>query len=148
MRDMADRMRHALSFELIGFLIVITAGMVLFDMQAQDIGVIALVGSIIAMIWVYVYNYLFDLVLMRLQGHAGKSIAQRLLNSLLFEIGLLLVLLPFIAWYLQVSLLEAFMLDAALAMFYLVYSFCFNWVYDRLFPIETRLVPERTIRRW
>lgn len=148
MRDTADRIRHALSFELIGFLIVITAGMVLFDMQVRDIGVIALVGSIIAMIWVYVYNYLFDLVLMRLQGHAGKSIAQRLLNSLLFEIGLLLVLLPFIAWYLQVSLLEAFMLDAALAMFYLVYSFCFNWVYDRLFPIDTRLAPERTIRRW
>ena len=148
MRDMADRIRHALSFEIIGFLIVITAGMVLFDMQVQDIGVIALVGSIIAMIWVYVYNYLFDLALMRLQGHAGKSIAQRLLNSLLFEIGLLLVLLPFVAWYLQVSLLEAFMLDAALAMFYFVYSFCFNWVYDRLFPIDTRLAPERTIRRW
>ncbi|MGQ7844739.1 PACE efflux transporter [Granulosicoccus sp. 3-233] len=136
MRTVADRIRHAVSFELIGFLIVVSMGLLLFDLSLQDIGVVAIAGSIIATLWVYVFNYLFDRVLMRFQGHARKSFRQRLLNSLLFEIGLLLVLLPFIAWYLQVSLLEAFILDAALALFYLVYSLGFNWAYDLVFPIE------------
>ncbi len=136
MRTVADRIRHAVSFEFIGFLIVVSTGIVLFDMPLQSIGVVAIVGSVIATLWVYVFNYLFDLALLRRQGHARKSVSQRIANSVLFEIGLLLVLLPFIAWYLQISVLNALILDAALAMFYLVYSFCFNWIYDVVFPME------------
>ena len=51
------------------------------------------------------------------------------------EIGLLFVLLPFIAWYLGISLTEAFLIDVSLAVFYLVYAFVFNWVYDVVFPV-------------
>lgn len=138
MRTVADRIRHAVSFELIGFLIVVSTGILLFDMPLQSIGVVAIVGSVIATLWVYVFNYLFDLALLRRQGHARKSIRQRIANSVLFEIGLLLVLLPFIAWYLQVSLLDALNLGASLSVFYLVYSFGFNWVYDLVFPMKSQ----------
>ena len=136
MRTVADRIRHAVSFELIGFLIVVSTGILLFDMPLQSIGVVAIVGSVIATLWVYAFNYLFDLALLRRQGHARSSVRQRIANSVLFEIGLLLVLLPFIAWYLQVSLLDALNLGASLSVFYLVYSFGFNWVYDLVFPME------------
>jgi uncharacterized membrane protein len=43
--------------------------------------------------------------------------------------------MPFIAWYLGVSLLTAFWMDAAFSVFYLVYAFVFNWAYDLIFPI-------------
>ena len=52
-----------------------------------------------------------------------------------FEIGLLFVLMPFIAWYLSISLMEAFLIDVSFALFYLIYAFVFNWVYDVLFPV-------------
>ena len=62
-----------------------------------------------------------------------KSIAVRIGHAFLFEGGLLLILLPFIAWYLSVSLLDAFLMDVSFAAFYLVYTFVFNWVYDLVF---------------
>ena len=57
---------------------------------------------------------------------------------MLFEGGLLIVLLPFIAWYLGIGLLEAFYLDVSFTLFYLVYTFVFNWLYDLIFPIPVR----------
>ena len=54
---------------------------------------------------------------------------------LLLDCRLLMVLLPFIAWYLGISLWDAFVLDIALAAFYLVYSYVFNLIYDTLFPL-------------
>jgi uncharacterized membrane protein len=46
-----------------------------------------------------------------------------------------MALMPLIAWYLGVSLLQAFMMDVSFALFYLVYAFVFNWAYDRIFPL-------------
>ena len=43
--------------------------------------------------------------------------------------------MPFIAWYLSISLMEAFLIDVSFALFYLIYAFVFNWVYDVLFPV-------------
>ena len=57
------------------------------------------------------------------------------LHALLFEAGLLCLLVPFIAWYLAVPLWQAFMIDLTLAGFYLVYAFGFNWAYDVAFPL-------------
>ncbi|MEQ9476658.1 chlorhexidine efflux transporter, partial [Marinovum algicola] len=42
---------------------------------------------------------------------------------------------PFIAWYLGISLWQAFVMDVSFALFYMVYAFGFNWAYDRLFPL-------------
>ncbi|NNE23265.1 MAG: hypothetical protein HKN11_11715 [Rhizobiales bacterium] len=48
---------------------------------------------------------------------------------------MLLILVPFIAWYLAVTLMYAFVMDVASAVFYMFYAFAFNWTYDRLFPV-------------
>jgi uncharacterized membrane protein len=53
----------------------------------------------------------------------------------MFEVGLLLALLPMIAWYLDISVVQALMMDVSFALFYMVYAFVFNWVYDRVFPL-------------
>ena len=65
-----------------------------------------------------------------------KTVPIRVLHAVSFEIGLLFVLLPFIAWYLEISLREAFLIDVSLAVFYLIYAFVFNWIYDVLFPVS------------
>ncbi|PPJ44785.1 hypothetical protein C0075_24535, partial [Rhizobium sp. KAs_5_22] len=58
--------------------------------------------------------------------------------AILFEAGLLVVLLPAIAWYLGIGLVEAFVMDIAIAGFYVAYAFVFNLAYDRIFPIPER----------
>lgn len=137
MRTTRDRIRHALSFEIIALVVITPIGAWAFGLPLDQIGVVALVSATIATIWNYLYNLLFDHALIRLAGHVGKSIPMRIFHALLFEGGLLLILLPFIAWYLGVSLLTAFLMDVSFAAFYLVYAFAFNWLYDLVFPLPS-----------
>jgi uncharacterized membrane protein len=39
---------------------------------------------------------------------------------------------PVAAWWLNVSLWQAFLLDAGILLFFLPYTVAFNWVYDEL----------------
>ncbi|MCY0095580.1 PACE efflux transporter [Hoeflea ulvae] len=135
MRTTKDRIRHALSFEIIALVIVTPLGAWAFAMPLEDIGVVALVSATIATGWNYLYNLLFDHALLRLAGHVRKTLLMRIFHALLFEGGLLLILLPFIAWHLGVTLLQAFLMDVSFAVFYLAYAFVFNWVYDIVFPV-------------
>ncbi|OAN80927.1 hypothetical protein A8B81_11930 [Sulfitobacter pontiacus] len=135
MRSAFDRLRHAISFEIIALILVIPAGAILFDVPLHDFGVVGIVSATLATLWNLGYNVLFDLALQRLTGTTLKSRIVRVLHALAFEAGLLMVLLPFIAWYLGISLWDAFVLDIALAAFYLVYSYVFNLIYDTLFPL-------------
>ncbi|MFC7553459.1 PACE efflux transporter [Pseudoroseomonas wenyumeiae] len=98
-------------------------------------GVIGFGSALAATAWNYVYNLGFDHAMQRLAGHTRKSLGLRVAHALLFEAGLLMVLLPPIAWYLGIGLYEAFVMDLAIAAFYVVYAFVFNLAYDRVFPI-------------
>lgn len=135
MRTIKDRIRHALSFEIIGLIIMIPLGAMVFSMPAEDIGVVGAVSATIATAWNYLYNLGFDHAMQRLKGTTQKTTLVRVAHSVLFELGLLVVLMPFIAWYLGISLMHALVMDISFALFYVVYAFVFNWCYDRLFPL-------------
>lgn len=135
MRKTGDRIRHAISFEIIGLAIFIPLAAWVFGTPMEDIGVVGVVSATLATLWNYIYNLMFDHAMQRTRGTTLKTTPIRALHALLFEGGLLVVLLPFIAWYLNVSIWEALVMDIAFAIFYLVYAFIFNWGYDRLFPL-------------
>ena len=134
MRTTRDRIRHSISFEVIGLALVTPLGAVAFDMPMHDIGVVSFGSATLAMLWNYAYNYLFDRVALRLYGTTAKSLRQRILHAVLFELGLLIALMPLIAWYLGISLWQALVMDVAFALFYMGYAFVFNFAYDRVFP--------------
>jgi uncharacterized membrane protein len=135
MRTVSDRIRHALSFETIGLILAVPFGTIVFHHPMEDIGVITVVSSIVATGWNYLYNWGFDHALKRLTGSAHKSLPVRVGHAVLFESGLVALLMPFVAWYLGIGIVEALLLDVALAVFYMVYAFVFNWAYDRVFPV-------------
>lgn len=135
MRQTSDRIRHALSFEIIALCIATPAGALIFDTPIKEMGVVTLVAATIATGWNYLYNVMFDHGLLRWRGDLRKTPWIRVIHALLFEAGLLIVLIPFIALYLGVGLWTAFVMDLAFAGFYLVYAFAFNWAYDVIFPI-------------
>lgn len=138
MRTIKDRIHHALGFEVIGLIIFIPIAMWLFDFDITSIGIAAVVGSIIATVWNYFYNLLFDHSMLKLRGSVYKSISIRILHALLFEGGLLVLLLPLLAWYFDISLWQAFLMDIAMVTFYLVHAFVYNWGYDKVFPIPDK----------
>lgn len=135
MRSVADRIRHAVSFELLGLAIITPIGAWAFAMPITDIGVVGIGAATLATGWNYLYNLGFDNFLQRATGTTLKTLPMRIIHAVLFEAGLLAVLMPFIAWYLEISLWQAFVMDLSLSLFYLVYAFVFNWSYDRLFPL-------------
>jgi uncharacterized membrane protein len=135
MRSTADRIRYALSFEIIGLALVTPLGAWLFAMPMTDIGVVGVVSATIATVWNYLFNLCFDMAMQRLTGGTLKSVRLRVVHAVLFEAGLLVVLMPFIAWYLGIGLWHALVMDVSFALFYMAYAFVFGWCYDRLFPL-------------
>lgn len=135
MRTARDRIRHTILFEIFGLLLVTPLGALAFAMPLQDIGVIGIGGATLAMLWNYIYNYGFDRLMQRWRGTTLKTLPLRVLHAILFELGLLLALLPLIAWYLGITLWQALVMDIAFALFYMVYAFVFNLAYDRVYPI-------------
>lgn len=135
MRSPLDRLRHALMFEILALALVVPAGAILFGFQVLDFGVVGVTSATLAMLWNIVYNYLFDRALKHATGTTQKAGPIRILHAIVFEIGMLAVLIPFIAWYLDLSLWHAFVTDVALAGFYVVFAIAFNWAYDKAFPL-------------
>ncbi|MCR6637073.1 PACE efflux transporter [Devosia sp.] len=135
MRTTADRIRHAVSFEVIGIIIATPLAAFAFHLPGGDSAVIVVASATVAMLWNYVYNLGFDHAMQRLTGGTAKTARIRVAHAVLFELGLLMIMLPLVAWYLQISIWQALVMDIALALFYMGYAFVFNWAYDRVFPL-------------
>jgi len=135
MRNTADRIRHAISFEVIGIILATPLAAFAFHLPGGDSAVIVVASATVAMLWNYVYNLGFDHLMVKWRGGTEKTALMRVFHAIFFELGLLTLMLPAIAWYLQISIWQALIMDIALAAFYMVYAFVFNWAYDRVFPL-------------
>ena len=98
--------------------------------------------SLIAMSWNMLFNLMFD----RVQRRAGfdRTVVARAVHAVLFEVGLLLAIVPLAAWWLGIGLWQAFVLDIGISLFFLPYTFFFNWTYDVL---RARVVARKKERR-
>ena len=65
----------------------------------------------------------------------GRNVARRIAHAVGFEGGLVLTLVPLFAWWFNVTLWQAFVMDLALIVFFLCYTFVFNWFFDRTFGL-------------
>lgn len=141
MRTFRDRVRHALLFEAVALAIFIPGSAALFDQPLDHMGVIGIASATIATLWNFVFNVGFDRAMLRLRGSIEKTMAIRVAHTVLFEAGLVVMLIPLIAWTLGIGLWEALLMDIAIVIFYLVYGFLFNIVYDRMFPVAAGAAP-------
>ncbi|QIW15114.1 hypothetical protein A4G20_01465 [Pasteurellaceae bacterium RH1A] len=125
-----ERIFHAVLFELLA-LILSVIGLVLFtDHSASDSALMTLSIATIAMLWNFVFNWAFDKIFTGKREERGFWF--RIFHTITFEAGLLIFTLPLVAYIMQVSWLEAFIMDIALTMFILVYAMVFNWIYDHV----------------
>lgn len=112
----------------------------LIGYSLADSGVASVAASGIAVLWNLVWNTLFELWESH-QVRKGRSIGRRIVHAIGFEGGLVLYLVPFLAWWLDISFWEAFVLDAGLLIFFLVYTFVFNMAFDRIFGLPASALP-------
>ncbi|MDP2783760.1 MAG: PACE efflux transporter [Sulfurimicrobium sp.] len=137
LRGFADRLRQLLLFEIIGLILVAPFASWLTGHTIGAIGLLALVISLIAMLWSGLFNYTFDRIELARGGHLSRrGWGMRALHAFLFELGLTIITVPLIAWSLEISILDALLLDIGFIVFYLVYALLFNRAYDAIFPLR------------
>ena len=128
------RVLYVTLYELIA-IAVATAGLAQLSGQgAGHSSVVAVAASAIAVLWNVVFNWAFERWESR-QRVRGRSVARRVAHAIGFEGGLVFTLVPLFAWWFKVSLWEAFVMDLALIVFFLCYTFVFNWAFDRVFGL-------------
>jgi len=141
-KSVSERFFQALLFEVLAIAICAPLGAWLLGYPLAHIGWLTLMISLIAMSWNMLFNLMFD----RAQRRAGfdRTMSARALHAVLFEVGLLLAIVPLAAWWLGIGLWQAFVLDIGIALFFLPYTFFFNWTYDVL---RARVVARKKERR-
>ncbi|MFC5741117.1 multidrug/biocide efflux PACE transporter [Dyella tabacisoli] len=129
-KTVRERVLHAVSFELIAILIGVPLLSWLLNISLGKMGVLTVTISLVAMFWNMVYNSLFD----RLQRALAftRTLAIRVLHALGFELGLIVFTLPLAAWWLEIGLWQALLLEAGVLLFFLPYTLGFNLAYDAL----------------
>lgn len=123
-----ERLFQMLLFEGIAIVLLTILGKLVSDKDTGIIGGTAIAISLIAMIWNFIYNILFD----RLAGpnRLQRSLRVRLLHTTGFEIGILVLTIPTIMIGLKISLTKAIILDLGAMIFFLFFTFFFNLFYD------------------
>ena len=116
-------------------IVAASAGLALMSGQGLGhSGVLAVVASVIAVLWNLAFNALFERWESR-QAVRGRSLRRRVAHAIGFEGGLVAFLVPVFAWWLDVSLWQALVMDLGLVVFFLVYTFVFNWAFDAVFGL-------------
>ncbi|MBC3468700.1 PACE efflux transporter [Pseudomonas sp. RW10S2] len=136
MQGVKRKLVYVTFYELIG-LCMSTLGLAyLSETPPSHTGPLAVMITTIAMLWNLVYNSLFERWESR-QAKRGRSVARRVAHAVGFQLTLVLYLIPLIAWWLDMSLVEAFVVDLAFIVLVPVYTFVYNWAFDRIFGLPT-----------
>ena len=134
LRGRRRRVIYVALYELIA-IAAATAGLALVAGQsAGHSGVVAVAASAIAIVWNIVFNWAFERWEAR-QSVKGRSVRRRIAHAIGFEGGLVFILVPLFAWWFQVTLWQALIMDLGLVVFFLCYTFVFNWVFDAVFGL-------------
>jgi len=138
-----ERIFHALLFEVLAVSLSILGLIIFTNHDPQILSGTMIVIASIAMAWNFFFNWLFDLFF---TGDKNKrTIKLRLFHVIIFELGLLVLTVPVMAYILTISIVDAFMMDIVVTVFITIYAFIFNWVYDniRAVIISRKCIPAR-----
>lgn len=125
---------HASLYEAIAVVIVTVAFALFTDHGAGRTSVLAIACSVVALVWNMLFNSLFE-AWERRHPAQGRSVPRRIVHAICFEGGLVVTLVPLIAWWLEMSLWQALIADLGLVVFFLGYTFAFNWAFDHVFGL-------------
>ena len=140
MNPTTRRILQAVLYETIAVGAVGPAMSYLFSEPMPSTIGLAVCMSTVALCWNYLFNGWFEKWEAR-QTVRGRSLLRRLAHGLGFEGGLLLMLVPIMAWWLDTTMLAAFMADLGILAFFLVYALVFPWAFDRIFGLPQSALP-------
>jgi uncharacterized membrane protein len=114
-------------------------GLLFLQPLASAVG-LAVCMSLVALAWNYVFNGWFEAWEAR-QAVRGRSLRRRLAHGVGFEGGLVIMLVPIMAWWMDTTLWVAFIADLGILGFFFVYAVAFTWTFDRIFGLPQSASP-------
>ena len=139
-KSITERIFQAIGFECLAILICTPLLAWIMQKPLLDMGAVTVLIAVLALAWNVLFNGLFDRALKRL--NLGHNAWTRVIHALLFEGGLIVMGVPLIAWWLSVSLWQAFLLDIGVLLFFLPYTYVYHWGYD---VVRERLMVRRAL---
>lgn len=134
MQGLKRKIVYVSLFELFAVGLTTTTLMLLAGSSGAHASVAAVASSTVAVVWNFIFNSMFEAWEAR-QTTKGRSVARRIAHAIGFEGGLVAFLVPLFAWWLEISLWEAFIVDLWIVVFFLVYTFLFSLAFDRIFGL-------------
>lgn len=129
-RSPFERAFHAISYEIIGIVTSAPIVALISGKPLADSGLLATVVAIIAMLWNYAFNWMFDKLHNKYQFK--KNLFVRILHGTAFEVGLIFLTVPVISLLFSMGLVDAFLLELGMLIYFFPYTIIFNWIYDKL----------------
>lgn len=134
MQGWKRRLTYVVFYELITLLIISTAFYLSSEKDAAHAAVLGVVTVVLAIVWNTLYNNVFEWWESGLVKR-GRDAWRRVIHAVGFEAGFVLITLPLFAWWLNLSLWDAFVLDMGLTLFFMFFTLFYNWVFDHLFGL-------------
>ncbi|MDM0046656.1 PACE efflux transporter [Variovorax dokdonensis] len=140
MQGLKRKLVYVTLYEVIAIVCATVGFALMSGKEVSEAGPLSVICSVVAVAWNMAFNSMFEAWESR-QATRGRSIGRRVAHAIGFEGGLAAILVPVIAWWLGVSMWEALVMDIGLMIFFLVYTFCFNWAFDRIFGLPASALP-------
>ncbi|MFO1291165.1 MAG: PACE efflux transporter [Nitrosomonas sp.] len=125
---------QAVLYEIFAIILVGPVLSIVFGKSMNSSLGLAAVLSTIALTWNFVFNMIFE-SWEHYQASKERTFRRRLLHGVGFEGGLVVLLVPVMAWWLETSLLTAFITNIGLMAFFFFYAILFTWIFDRVFGL-------------
>ncbi|MEX0423037.1 multidrug/biocide efflux PACE transporter [Providencia rettgeri] len=129
-KTLTERIFHAVSFEVIAIAITAPVSAWLLGRSIFQMGTVAIVLSTLAMLLNLFYNMVFDRYWPLSKGSRPAKV--RVFHAVGFELSFVIMGVPMLAFLLQMSFLDAFLLEIGFFVFFLFYTYAFNLGYDLL----------------
>ena len=134
MQGLKRRIVYVSSYEIIGMVISSVGLALLAGDSVEHTGPLSVMITTIAVTWNFIYNILYEKWEAR-QDSKSRTVKRRIVHAIGFQITLVIFLIPLIAWWMDISLVAAFWLDVAFIIIIPIYTFIFNWTFDKLFGL-------------
>ncbi|MEA1063963.1 PACE efflux transporter [Apirhabdus apintestini] len=140
MQGIKRKLVYVTAYELTGMAISALGLALLSGNTPSTTGPLSVIITTIAVCWNLIYNTLFELWESR-QPSRTRTIRRRIIHAVGFQLTLIVYLIPLIAWWMNVSLVQAFLLDVALIIIIPCYTFVYNWAFDKIFGVPASAMP-------
>lgn len=140
MQGIKRKVVYVTAYEIIGMAISALGLALLSGSAPASTGPLAVIITTIAVSWNFIYNCMFEFWESR-QLSRARTLKRRVIHAIGFQLTLVVYLIPLIAWWMDITLVQAFLLDMALIVIIPCYTFVYNWAFDKLFGLPASALP-------